>query len=63
MNRKLNLERDEQTQPVCPHCQKQLNTVKYRELHGAFWGKRYFYFCPSCRAALGVSHRKGFFMG
>jgi hypothetical protein len=28
-----------------------------------FLGRRYLYFCPHCRKVLGVSHRKGFWMG
>ena len=28
-----------------------------------FLGKRYVYFCPNCKSVLGVSHRKGFWMG
>jgi len=27
------------------------------------FGKRYIYFCPTCSKVLGVSHRKGFWMG
>ena len=49
--------------PKCPHCEKDLNDVSFSELRGSFWGKRYIYFCPSCRKTLGVSHRKGFWMG
>ncbi len=49
-------------QPLCPHCTQPLNEVWFRELRG-FLGKRYVYFCSMCRKALGVSHRKGFFMG
>jgi hypothetical protein len=48
--------------PICPHCQRELNSVWYREL-SAVLGRRYIYFCPSCRKVLGVSHRKGFWMG
>ncbi|MFO7733025.1 MAG: hypothetical protein R6X21_05175 [Candidatus Aminicenantes bacterium] len=48
--------------PVCPHCQAQLTSIQCRQLSGTF-GKRYVYFCPSCRKVLGVSHRKGFWMG
>jgi hypothetical protein len=33
-----------------------------QEISGVF-GKRYVYFCPKCRKVLGVSHRKGFWMG
>ena len=34
-------------------------TVDYRTL----LGKRYLYFCSACHKTLGVTHRKGFFMG
>ena len=48
--------------PICPHCKGEINTIAYRELIGTF-GKRYIYFCSNCRSVLGVSHRKGFWMG
>ncbi len=48
--------------PLCPHCGAALNLVYCRPLTSTF-GKRYIYFCPACRKALGVSHRKGFWMG
>ena len=48
--------------PVCPHCDAALNTIWTRTL-GSVFGKRYIYFCSKCRKALGVSHRKGFWMG
>ena len=48
--------------PLCPHCEKKLKTLWYRELR-CLLGKRYLYFCPSCNKCLGISHRKGFFMG
>jgi len=48
--------------PVCPHCKGELNSISHRELSGML-GKRYVYFCPNCRSVLGVSHRKGFWMG
>ena len=54
-------ERNEVT-PICPHCSAALNVVWFRELQG-FLGRRYIYFCPHCSKVLGVSHRKGFFMG
>jgi len=59
----LKLRQDTEAIPKCPHCKKDVETVSYRELYGGFWGKRYIYFCPSCLNTLGVSHRKGFFMG
>ncbi len=48
--------------PICPYCEHKLETVWCREL-SSFFGKRYIYFCPHCRKVLGVSHRKGFWMG
>lgn len=48
--------------PVCPYCEKEVHNVLVREISGIF-GKRYIYFCAHCKKVLGVSHRKGFFMG
>ena len=48
--------------PICPHCDTQLTTIASRELR-AFLGRRYIYFCPECQKVLGISHRKGFWMG
>lgn len=48
--------------PVCPHCTQPVHEVWFRELRGVF-GKRYVYFCAACKKVLGVSHRKGFWMG
>ncbi len=49
-------------QPICPHCNAELKTVWFRQLDSTF-GKRYIYFCSECRKVLGLSHRKGFWMG
>lgn len=48
--------------PVCPHCQKEIQSIYCRKIK-SFLGVRYIYFCEDCRKVLGVSHRKGFFMG
>ena len=48
--------------PICPHCNELLSQVWYRQIRG-FLGKRYIYFCSRCRKVLGVTHRKGFWMG
>jgi len=48
--------------PVCPHCKTEIRNLWYQELEGVF-GKRYIYYCSNCRSSLGVSHRKGFWMG
>ncbi|GAB4185286.1 MAG: hypothetical protein Kow00108_22780 [Calditrichia bacterium] len=58
----INLEKKEDIIPICPHCNKPLDTVYFKELRSTF-GRRYIYFCPACHKTLGVSHRKGFFMG
>ena len=48
--------------PVCPHCKLALGKIWFRQL-GGILGKRYVYFCSKCKCCLGVSHRKGFWMG
>lgn len=48
--------------PICPYCKKELTKVWFQRLKGDI-GKRLIYFCPECRACLGISHRKGFYMG
>jgi hypothetical protein len=55
------IERSDVT-PVCPHCCAQIERIWVRALKSAF-GRRYVYFCSQCRKVLGVSHRKGFWMG
>jgi len=47
---------------VCPHCKAELKVVWFQQLRGIL-GKRYLYFCSQCKSSLGVSHRKGFWMG
>lgn len=58
----INAEERNDVQPVCPHCKTDLASIHYRRIY-AVLGKRYVYFCPHCRAVLGVTHRKGFWMG
>jgi hypothetical protein len=48
--------------PICPHCNARLTSIQCRGLQSTF-GKRYVYFCPFCQKVLGISHRKGFWMG
>ena len=48
--------------PICPHCEHAVRKVHYRSLR-TFLGRRYVYFCAECRKVLGISHRKGFWMG
>lgn len=58
----MKIENRENVSPVCPHCQAILQSLWYRKLRGAL-GRRYVYICPHCRKVLGVTHRKGFWMG
>ena len=58
----INLEERDDALPVCPHCNEPLNELWFQQLKG-FLGRRYVYFCSKCRKVLGVSHRKGFWMG
>ena len=58
----IKLEQRDDILPVCPHCSIELRTMWFQQLKGLF-GKRYIYFCGRCRKVLGVSHRKGFWMG
>ena len=62
MNGRITVEQRDDVQPICPHCENELRVVWLRELSGML-GRRYVYFCPHCRKVLGVSHRKGFWMG
>ncbi len=52
----------EEERPVCPHCSEPLREVWYCSLR-SFLGRRYIYFCSGCKKVLGISHRKGFWMG
>ena len=58
----INLETKRDVEPVCPYCSSELRTVWMRELKSVL-GRRYIYFCSNCRKVLGVSHRKGLWMG
>lgn len=48
--------------PICPHCTTTLREILYQRLSGVL-GRRYVYFCGTCHKVLGVTHRKGFWMG
>jgi uncharacterized protein with PIN domain len=48
--------------PICPHCGKEIQEVAARRV-GSTLGVRFMYYCTDCRKVLGVSHRKGFWMG
>ena len=48
--------------PICPHCESEVRTLNARKVKSPL-GVRFVYFCNLCRKVLGVSHRKGFWMG
>jgi len=48
--------------PRCPHCDNRFDGLMSRQLT-ADLGKAYAWACPHCHAVLGVTHRKGFWMG
>ena len=58
----ITTERKDKITPLCPYCEKPQKAIHYQAAGGRF-GKRYVYFCASCKKVLGVSHRKGFWMG
>ncbi|MBC8184777.1 hypothetical protein H8E88_27095 [candidate division KSB1 bacterium] len=58
----INVEEKFDVLPVCPHCKSELQNIHCQQMAGIL-GKRYVYFCPDCKSVLGVSHRKGFWMG
>jgi uncharacterized protein with PIN domain len=53
---------DESKAPICPHCESEIIQVYTRKVEGLL-GVRFIYFCDKCRKVLGLSHRKGFWMG
>jgi hypothetical protein len=58
----LTFEKNDDVAPVCPHCKAKIESIWYRDLKGDL-GKRCVYFCSSCHAVIGISHRKGLTMG
>lgn len=48
--------------PICPHCEKEIRNIFTKKIEATF-GVRYLYFCSECKKVLGISHRKGFWMG
>lgn len=56
------VEEMENMEPICPHCEKKINKIFTQRLQTTF-GIKFIYFCSYCKKVLGVSHRKGFWMG
>ncbi|MEM7140768.1 MAG: hypothetical protein AAF548_07005 [Actinomycetota bacterium] len=50
------------THPVCPKCDRPTDGLMSRQI-ASDMGKAYVWCCPYCHVILGVTHRKGFWMG
>ena len=48
--------------PLCPHCGDEIDKVYGQQIAQGL-GKAYLWFCVSCKRTLGVTHRKGFWIG
>ncbi|NOZ93245.1 MAG: hypothetical protein GXP47_00700 [Acidobacteria bacterium] len=48
--------------PLCPHCKEPLTRLVRTRIQEPL-GKAYVWSCPHCRCTLGITHRKGFWMG
>jgi uncharacterized protein with PIN domain len=59
---KITLRDDFPAEPICPHCGKEIQEIAARRVESML-GVRFLYYCTACRKVLGVSHRKGFWMG
>lgn len=64
----LRVDEDPALVPDCPHCSSALESISTRSLTASGrpssrFGRRFVYACPNCNKLLGVSHRKGFWMG
>ncbi len=58
----INVIETESEKPICPHCEKEINKVFAQRIASTL-GIRFIYFCDKCKKTLGISHRKGFWMG
>jgi hypothetical protein len=52
----------EGSHPVCPKCEKSTDGLMSVKIQSDM-GKAFVWCCPRCHAILGVTHRKGFWMG
>ena len=62
MNDNIRIQEVDTPEPLCPQCGKEIRTVMAKKVESTF-GVRFVYYCEHCRKVLGVSHRKGFWMG
>lgn len=59
---RIRIREDFSAEPICPHCGKEIEEIAARRVESIL-GVRFMYYCCNCRKVLGVSHRKGFWMG
>ena len=52
----------ESESPICPHCDSKIQQLLAKKTRSTF-GIRFIYFCAKCKKTLGLTHRKGFWMG
>lgn len=62
MNHRIEAIENPEIDPICPHCEKEIRRLLMRKIE-TILGVRYLYYCAGCRKVLGISHRKGFWMG
>ena len=48
--------------PKCAHCEKEIKQLYAKKVKSTF-GVRFIYFCRNCKKTLGLTQRKGFWMG
>jgi uncharacterized protein with PIN domain len=58
----IRIDENATTAPICPHCEAEIRTISCQKVPISL-GVRYLYYCGRCRKGLGVSQRKGFWMG
>lgn len=61
-SQEIRVQETENRAPICPHCERHLSNINATKLKSSL-GVRFVYFCSFCSKVLGVSHRKGFWMG
>jgi hypothetical protein len=59
---RITIREDFPAAPICPHCSKEIQEIAARRVESML-GVRFVYYRTACRKVLGVSHRKGFWMG
>lgn len=58
----IEIEEQYEKYPICPFCSTRIVKLHLHAIR-SFLGKRYVYSCSHCLKVLGISHRKGFWMG